>query len=417
MLEHHSGYNAGNAAGVEALGYGVPAPPLLRCRTLFDAQCLTTSPLTPPFSQAPPNPLISLGAFFLVSKFVNWTLPEVVLGFRIAFVVLMAVKFCMWWLLRSRIEAAKAANSASPVWMKAAPPGLMAMLSGGAEEGPAYKKTTIYEHELAHAEAQLTAVKTGPLFNMALSFYMNMNVPLALACVNEPLGLFGDAVARKYLLGEDAPGAYGELTSEPGGDAAAAPAPAALPAAVVPPAAKAGKTTPAADLASESAVCTAWESKEPFPLATFESLVSSGKNINYQTADGWTALMVAAGRAAKEVDCPPAVLRRLLALGADPAQTDNDGWSALHWSCFHDAPSAVEVICGAYSSGAGDGAPAPAPPTPGKALGDRHDLAALLRAVDAKGRTPLEVALAESNVKAAEAIKAACLRAGVKVAA
>lgn len=56
-------------------------------------------------------------------------------------------------------------------------------------------------------------------------------------------------------------------------------------------------------------------------------------NCNYQTTeDSWTPLMIMAGL------CVPgcaSVIRQLKELGANPAMTDKEGWTACHWAAFH----------------------------------------------------------------------------------
>jgi Ankyrin repeats (3 copies) len=102
------------------------------------------------------------------------------------------------------------------------------------------------------------------------------------------------------------------------------------------------------------------------------------KTCNTATADDrWTPLMILAGLGAPGTG--PAI-STLLEWGADPSQTDVEGWTPLHWAAFHGNVESAKVLC------------------------SRVDL---LKVADKEGLTPIETARKEGNDEVAIVYEAA----------
>ena len=355
----------------------------------------------------PPSPQYPLLVFFFVQTTLDLTNPLVVLAVRGLYALLCALQWLAWRAVTADVEARKEApDMTAPIWVpvKAAPSVLSALIGATEEEraAPAYTQTTMYEHESKLAQEKSTAALMAPGMQLMFSFYMGVHLPLAIQCIMLPLTAAEDALLSKRLLGPllgwPTPArACGELREDPmlRPAVAAAAAVADGPAQVLAPAATVG------DVESEEAVLSAWESCEPLDVGIFEHLRGQGKDVNYRTADGgWSALMVISGSVAHE----GRDVSRLLEMGADPALTDAEGWTALHWAAHHGIPAAISAIAAAH------GVPASSSPAPGlkRALmrGSVADLLALLNAEDVKGKTPLRVAREASNSKTVDTLEA-----------
>ncbi|KAF1316996.1 Protein involved in inorganic phosphate transport, partial [Globisporangium splendens] len=108
--------------------------------------------------------------------------------------------------------------------------------------------------------------------------------------------------------------------------------------------------------------------------ADFEELWCAVKgSVNAATQDNqWTALMVACGSVVDATE----FIQKIIAAGADVTAVDGDGWTALHWSAYHDRPQAAQTLLES------------APP---------HKHTELFEIMAADGRTAKEVAHAEDH--------------------
>jgi hypothetical protein len=387
--------------------------------------------------------LLNLGVFFFIQRMVNLTDPSTIQVLRVAYVTIAVGMYLAWQRVVSEIEARKATPEMTrPIWVKAkGAPNIMSTLFGATEAeataAPEYTRTTLYELEAKIAKEKAAATTTAPLMQLGFSFYMNVQLPLALQCVMTPINAADEFLLVKYVLGpllglgtpasapeyltEDpatATAAGGAVTSAAGGDGA--------------PAAAAASSSSSADVDSEEAVLSTWEAStaaEPVDVGgVFEALRDAGKDVNYATSEGgWTGLMVTAGSTAHGARD----VTKLIDLGADPARADKDGWTALHWAAHHGVPASVGAVVAAYgnahaaaaaASAAGAKRPHPdgskkaataaAAAAPHRRVGDDDDLVALLRMRDAQGRTAADVARAAGNTATAELLDAAAAKAG-----
>ena len=143
------------------------------------------------------------------------------------------------------------------------------------------------------------------------------------------------------------------------------------------------------------------------PGLTLAALVQKGvAAANYRTTrGGWTPLMVVAGSSAHALRD----VARVLALGADPAVADAEGWTALHWAAFHGVAHAIEAIALCYRGGSALPEGAANASLKGlmlPQLGSAAELAALLAMTDASGRTARRVAAEEDHKAVAAALAA-----------
>ena len=368
--------------------------------------------------------VVTLGTLLLCNTFVDWKNPLVVNIVRGAFAVLCVATYLAWQRITAAVEEAKDANS-SPVWVvKKAPgaAGLLATLMGDAAATPSeagavveYEQTTVYEIEKKKAATAAAAATSAPLMPLLMSMQFNIHLPMAMQLVSGPLAAWDDVLVKKYLLGFPVgPTPHGELTEEPKKGIAAVSASPIAGDGVSSSGSTKTQAVAASDVEIEEAIMSVWEAPRaaPVSIAVFEVLRAASRDINYRTVEGgWTALMVVSGNASYT----GADVRRLIGLGADPAVTDADGWTALHWAGYHNVAEAVDAIVGAYGTRHG----AAAAGGLRASAGDADDLKALLKCVDAKGRTALDVAVeaGEENAAVAAALRAAMARAGLSTPA
>ena len=139
-----------------------------------------------------------------------------------------------------------------------------------------------------------------------------------------------------------------------------------------------------ADGSLEEILLDTWDANDKADLSTLMSKLNK-ENINSVTkADGWTPLMVVSGLRCKG---SASAMRQMKSLGADIEMTDNEGWNALHWSCFHGSAEAAKVI---VSIAGFDGI----------SIG-------LHQVKDKDGKAPLELAKSESNNDVAKLLEEA----------
>merc|ERR1740124_1943932 len=97
-------------------------------------------------------------------------------------------------------------------------------------------------------------------------------------------------------------------------------------------------------------------------------------NCNFKTEEkGWTSLMILCGLGVEGCNGCISAIQRVISIGGDPAVKDSDGWNTMHWAAFHNSVEVAKVLSSSNGS--------------------------LWKEMDAEGKKPLEVALAENNIE------------------
>jgi hypothetical protein len=122
----------------------------------------------------------------------------------------------------------------------------------------------------------------------------------------------------------------------------------------------------------EEIMLDTWDEGAKADLSALMSALTK-ENVNTSTSsDKWTPLMILSGLGSPATQ---SAIRQVLALGADAAMTDVEGWNCLHWAGFHGSTTAAKELA---------------------------TETALLSVKDKEGNTPAETARKEGNVAVAE---------------
>jgi len=128
----------------------------------------------------------------------------------------------------------------------------------------------------------------------------------------------------------------------------------------------------------EEVLLDTWDSGDKADISNLMSTLTP-QNCNHQTKDDqWTALMLLSGLG--QVKGTASAIRQAIAMGANPAITDKEGWNALHWAAFHGSPEAAKELVKDIS---------------------------LLDATDKEGMTPMDCAKKENNAQVVKVLEEA----------
>lgn len=91
----------------------------------------------------------------------------------------------------------------------------------------------------------------------------------------------------------------------------------------------------------EDMLLDTWDAGTKADIATLMGEINK-KNCNFRTKEsGWTPMMILAGLNAKGT---VSAIRQLKELGGNPAITDAEGWTSLHWAAFHGSMEAAKEL-------------------------------------------------------------------------
>lgn len=139
------------------------------------------------------------------------------------------------------------------------------------------------------------------------------------------------------------------------------------------------------DASFEDVMLDTWDSGDQADVSLLLQRLNK-QTVNYQTKESkWTPLMTlcAVNVPQSNADAYLNTLKKMKALGADAKLTDEEGWSALHWACFHGGLRGAQFLL--------------------KEFGDLG----LAELKDKEGMTPLDHAKKEKNMEIAKLVEQA----------
>ncbi|CCI46761.1 unnamed protein product [Albugo candida] len=193
-------------------------------------------------------------------------------------------------------------------------------------------ETTYFDHENAKVNEFLKQTCIGALISSVIHFKFGVNQVVVIQSVMAPLNLYDNPLVKKYILRSSTIRIWNELlhgeTPQQAKEAICGGV-----------AASSSEKKALKDLGPAEAISKTFSLEEN---ADYDALFEVVKDdLNAKTSeDGWTALMVACS---SPVDTSQ-FIKRMVNQGADVLATDNDGWTALHWSAFHGRPEAAETL-------------------------------------------------------------------------
>lgn len=246
----------------------------------------------------------------------------------------------------------------------------------GEEDHKKYKEVKYGEHIVSLAKQMISSSLFGMVFTVGLHFYKGMTTGMAINIIMGPLNMyenplfklfvfgmtpddrvFEEKISRSELEGSD------KIVDEEG---------------KVIYEAKALKAVKNGTF--EEVMLDTWDGSEAVDISTLMSKLDS-KTINDTTKENkWTPLMIVSGLKCRG---DASAIRQMKELGADVLIKDKEGWTALHWACFHGSISAAKVLCADFdiiSNGV-------------------H----LVK--DKDGKSPLDLAIAEKNDEVAKIVE------------
>mmetsp|Transcript_58687 Transcript_58687/g.132829 ORF Transcript_58687/g.132829 Transcript_58687/m.132829 type:complete len:407 (+) Transcript_58687:26-1246(+) len=332
-------------------------------------------------------------AMFIAGK-IDWTNESMVTNIRLAYFTeqgLLLSWLCFLYLKvtgnpnRTKIFIKKAASMTTPK--------------------PKWTHTTYAAFEINNLASVGAQLVLGLILTVVLHFKFNMKQAILMQAVMSPLAFIDSAVVRMQafgrpysgiLEGDDRPPEDEEVEEDPSVETSSGKA-------RVDAKTGASNAKDASKSAKEAADSSESKASEiepedagagvpsgPVLLAhLIQETWDSGKNVQYgpliaaltpenvntKSESEATALMVVAAG----VGDVGSWVNKILSLGADLCVKDEEGWTALHWACFHGNLSGVTALCGAAHS-------------TGQA---KHEFEAALATEDDEGLTPLDLAKQE----------------------
>jgi len=236
-----------------------------------------------------------------------------------------------------------------------------------------FTETTFGKHVSSQVLSLLGSTLFGVLLTSGLHFYRGMIVGLAMQSVMGPLNLTDNALVKALILGgkrregtlkpEDKifkEKTVDELTAEDE---------------IVD---SSGNAIVRKKKSFEEILLNIWDSgadKSAAPVDITPLMDEINKsNCNFKTEEkGWTSLMILCGLGVEGCNGCISAIQRVISIGGDPAVKDSDGWNTMHWAAFHNSVEVAKVLSSSNGS--------------------------LWKEMDAEGKKPLEVALAENNIE------------------
>lgn len=298
--------------------------------------------------------MVTLPLLFFM-KNIDFENPMILNGARAGFFVMLIVQFAIAMYIKGKVP-----KDNTKIFVKPAPQPFQ-------QSAGEYTEHTYEEYETTKAKELLNQSLIGSAISTFIHFKFGVNQVVVMQCVMIPLNLYDNPLVKKYILGSK-DRVWDEKLQGEKLDADATVA-------ATNDVKKADK--PALPASMSDAIVAMWNDT----TADFGSFLPRALKTPNATsdADKWTSLMVAAGSPSDT----SAFIKAMIANSAtDVLKTDNDGWTALHWSAFHDRPVAAEIL-----------------------LGNAKDADKLIALKDNEGKTALEVAKQEGNAKVVSVIE------------
>lgn len=246
-----------------------------------------------------------------------------------------------------------------------------------------YTEVNYGTHIYTSARSLLGSTLFGVCVTIGLHFYKGITTGLAMQIVMAPMNLIENPVVKALLLGKGFRAedkifeekTANELTNDDeivdeSGNPVVRPGAA--------PAARSGETS------FEDLLLDTWDAGTKADIVALMSEITK-KNCNSRTKENsWTPMMILAGLNAKGT---ASAIRQLKELGGNPAITDAEGWTSLHWAAFHGSLDAAKELSKDTS---------------------------LLTVKDKEGTVPSAMAKAEGNDEIAKFLEEAAEKADIK---
>lgn len=266
-----------------------------------------------------------------LSRMVNTSDPNTLFYCRVCYVIEILLEALLFYYIKSKVIAK---NDQTKIYFETS------IL--GQEQ---VKESTYVEHESQICSQSMTGSLTGIFMTLFLmSYKFGMHYGLVMQLIRAPFNLYGNVLVKKHLLNQKVENAWKEKTEKP------------------------------LSLQSEDDkqtlfrdnITKTWDDGELAKYDFFTKMVSS-VDINTVTQEGWSLLMIILGNPLGDMK----IVKTLISKGMNPSLQDNEGWTALHWSAYHNNVGGAEALF--------------------EAVGDQKSLQ-LLSIRDHKGRTAYDVA-------------------------
>lgn len=285
---------------------------------------------------AAPNKMLLMLPLMYFARKLDHTDPDLVFKLRCAFYTVQAIILSLIAYLWTQANAYQRTKDGKKKVFVTKPP--EPFTDPNAKKK--YTEVEIGEHMVSTIQSLAGSQAFGVAIQSGFHFYNGTIAGFASQIIMAPLNLFDNAVAKYFILGDKeafATKTREELTTDDEiVDKDGNP--------IVP--SKKGVVTAKKEnkeekKSFEEILLDTWDSGAEADIKPLMDALNK-KNINYKTAEsGWTPLMIMAGLGVKDTS---AALKKMKELGADPHLTDEEGWTAMHWSAFHGCAEAAEFI-------------------------------------------------------------------------
>eukprot|EP01138_Halocafeteria_seosinensis_P005918 gb/GECG01006050.1/.p1 GENE.gb/GECG01006050.1/~~gb/GECG01006050.1/.p1 ORF type:complete len:380 (+),score=59.45 gb/GECG01006050.1/:1-1140(+) len=308
--------------------------------------------------------ILTLGLVLLSSR-LDSTDPTVMLIVRTLYVIAQVTAISALYYTQRQVEAKQ--EKTPKIWVRTEEAKAKQMTSGGLSsmfqsvltgkmepsaatedeeiDPEDFKESNYHDVELEKLSKDMNQAMFGVLIMLGLHLYMGLFIPLIIQVPSAAFNTLDNPVFKRHVLGHAEEKPYGELLQDPkelkdskesSNREAVADVPNnsdAVPA-----------ESPSRSYCEEmeEAIYRSWETAEPIDPDSFDAIIKAKKqSIDFRTKnEGWTVLMIACGSPQNDKE----LIQRIIDMGADKTVTDDDGWTALHWACYHDCPQAIEAL-------------------------------------------------------------------------